>query len=436
MEKEQNLLKKIKSKKSIIGVIGLGYVGLPLVIEFARKGFTVYGFDVDERKIEMLNKGKSYIRHIDLKELKGKKFTPTSDFTLLKNVDCIIICVPTPLNKYREPDMTYVFNTAKTISKNMRKGQLIVLESTTYPGTTDEDLRKILEESGLKAGEDFYLAFSPEREDPNNPKFKTSQIPKVVGGINKESLETAKALYDQIVEKTVPVSSTKVAEATKLLENIYRAVNIALVNELKILFDRMGIDIWEVIEAAKTKPFGFQAFYPGPGIGGHCIPVDPFYLTWKAREYDFSTRFIELAGEINISMPYYVVQKTIEALNERGKSIKGAKVLILGMAYKKDVDDMRESPSLVLYELFEKKGAIVDYNDPYIPEIPPLRKYDIHKKSKPLTKTVLSSYDCVVIATDHSDYDGDFIARNSKLIIDTRNLIKNTEKYKDKVVKA
>jgi UDP-N-acetyl-D-glucosamine dehydrogenase len=432
----KEFIKKISNKKAVIGVIGLGYVGLPLVIEFAKRGFCVFGFDIDEKKIEMLNKGKSYIKHINLGELKGKRFTPTSDFSKLREVDCIIICVPTPLNRYREPDMTFVFNTAKTISKNMRKGQLIVLESTTYPGTTDEDMRKILEESGLKAGIDFYLAFSPEREDPNNPNFKTNQIPKVVGGFNKESLEVAKALYDQIVQKTVPVSSTKVAEATKLLENIYRAVNIALVNELKILFDRMGIDIWEVIEAAKTKPFGFQAFYPGPGIGGHCIPVDPFYLTWKAREYDFSTRFIELAGEINISMPYYVVQRAIEALNERGKSIKGAKVLILGMAYKKDVDDMRESPSLVLYELFEKKGAIVDYNDPYFPEIPKLRKYDIHKKSVSLTKATLQQYDCVIIATDHSEYDGDFIARNAKLVIDTRNLIKNYEKYKDKVVRA
>lgn len=432
----REFIKKIKNKKAIVGVIGLGYVGLPLVIEFAKKGFTVFGFDIDENKIEMLKKNKSYIKHIDLKELKGKNFTPTNDFKRLKEADCIIICVPTPLNKYREPDMTYVFNTAKTISQNLRCGQLVVLESTTYPGTTDEDVRRILEESGLKAGKDFYLAFSPEREDPNNPDFKTKQIPKVVGGFNKESLEVAKTLYDQIVEKTVPVSSTKVAEATKLLENIYRAVNIALVNELKILFDRMGIDIWEVIDAAKTKPFGFQAFYPGPGIGGHCIPVDPFYLTWKAREFDFSTRFIELAGEINISMPYYVVQKTIEALNERGKSIKGAKVLILGMAYKKDVDDMRESPSLVLYELFEKKGAIVDYNDPFFPEIPKLRKYDIHKKSVSLTKSNLQKYDCVVIATDHSEYDGDFIARNSKLVVDTRNLIKNFEKYKGKVVRA
>ncbi len=433
-----DLKQKIVKKQAVVGIIGLGYVGLPLVIEFASKGFKVIGFDIDDKKVKKLREGESYINHIESEKIKkiSKKFEPTTDFSRLKEVDCIIICVPTPLNKYREPDMTYVFNTAKAISKNMKKGQLIVLESTTYPGTTDEDVRKILEESGFIACNDFFLAFSPEREDPNNPHYKTSQIPKVVGGIDQESLEVAKALYDQILEKTVPVSSTKVAEATKLLENIYRAVNIALVNELKVLFDRMGIDIWEVIDAAKTKPFGFQAFYPGPGIGGHCIPVDPFYLTWKAREYDFSTRFIELAGEINISMPYYVVQKAVDALNARGKSIKDAKVLILGMAYKKDVDDMRESPSLVLYDLFEKKGAKVDYNDPYIPEIPPLRKYDLHKKSVALTEKNLKKYDCVVIATDHSEYNSDFIAKNAKLIIDTRNLIKDRQKYKDKVVWA
>ncbi len=432
------LSEKIKKKRAVVGVIGLGYVGLPLVIEFAKKGFKVVGFDIDEKKVQTLKSGKSYIKHIKEDDIRSilKSFEPTTDFSKISEVDAIIICVPTPLNKYREPDMSYVFKTAKEISKYLQRGQLVVLESTTYPGTTEEDLRCILEESGLKAGDDFYLAFSPEREDPNNPNFKTSQIPKVVGGYNRESLEVARALYDQIVDKTVPVSSTRVAEATKLLENIYRAVNIALVNELKVLFDRMGIDVWEVIDAAKTKPFGFQAFYPGPGIGGHCIPVDPFYLTWKAREYDFSTRFIELAGEINISMPYYVVQKTIEALNERGKSIKGAKILILGMAYKKDVDDMRESPSLVLYKLFEEKGAKVDYNDPYIPEIPPLRKYDIHKKSVSLTKNNLKKYDCVIIATDHSEYKPDVIAGEANLVIDTRNLIKDREKYKNKVIWA
>jgi len=351
-------------------------------------------------------------------------------------VNCFILCVPTPLNKNREPDMTYVFNTTKTVAQYLRKGQLIVLESTTYPGTTDEDMREILEKTGLKAGEDFYLAYSPEREDPNNRDFTTSTIPKVVGGYTKQCLEAAKTLYDSIVVKTVSVSSTKVAEATKLLENIYRAVNIALVNELKLLFDRMGIDIWEVIEAAKTKPFGFQAFYPGPGLGGHCIPIDPFYLTWKAREYDFHTRFIELAGEINTNMPYYVVQKTMEALNEKGKSVNGAKILILGLAYKKDVDDPRESPSFRLIELLEEKGAIVDYNDPYILQAPKMRKHKVNKESVPLTKEKLVQYDCVIIATDHAVYDPDFIVGNSKLVVDTRNLVKNYRDYPENVKRA
>lgn len=421
-----DLLEKIKAKTAMVGIIGLGYVGLPLVIEFCNAGFRVIGFDVDEEKVKVLKQGKSYIRHIPEEKIRQclDTFTPTSDFSRLSEVDCIIICVPTPLNKYREPDMTYVFNTGRTIAKYLRPGQLVVLESTTYPGTTDEDLRRILEESGLVAGKDFYLAFSPEREDPGNKEFSTAEIPKVVGGINQESLEVAKALYDQVMKRTVPVSSTRVAEAVKLLENIYRAVNIALVNELKLLFDRMGIDIWEVIEAAKTKPFGFQAFYPGPGIGGHCIPVDPFYLTWKAREYDFHTRFIELAGEINAQMPYYVVQKTMEALNEAGKSVKGARVLVLGVAYKKDVDDMRESPSLKIMELLEEKGAFVDYNDPYIPEIPKLRKYSFRKKSVPLTPENLRVYDCVIIATDHSLYDAQMLLEHAQLIVDTRNLIR------------
>ena len=377
-------------------------------------------------KKESLNLGVKYF----------SSFTPTTDFSRLSEVDCIIICVPTPLNKYREPDMSYVFNTTKTIAKYLRKGQLVVLESTTYPGTTDEDMRVILEDTGLKAGDDFYLAFSPEREDPNNKDFSTSTIPKVVGGYTENCLEVAKALYDTIVVKTVSVSSTRAAEATKLLENIYRAVNIALINEMKMLFDRMGIDIWEVIEAAKTKPFGFQAFYPGPGLGGHCIPIDPFYLTWKAREYDFHTRFIELAGEINTYMPYYVVQKTIDALNERGKPIKGAKVLILGLAYKKDVDDARESPSLILIELLQEKGAYVDYNDPYIPKPPEMRKHKIDRESIPLTPENLAIYDCIIISTDHSIYDPQFILKYSQLIIDTRNLIKDGKNHSGKLVRA
>ncbi|MCZ7621554.1 UDP-N-acetyl-D-glucosamine 6-dehydrogenase [Candidatus Kuenenia stuttgartiensis] len=432
------LIEKIKSKKSHIGIIGLGYVGLPLVIEFCKAGFQVTGFDIDPEKVTLLHQGKSYIKHISSSLLTPhfSQFTPTTDFSQLLAMDCIIICVPTPLNKYREPDMSYVFNTTKTIAGNLRKGQLIVLESTTYPGTTDEDMRPMLEESGLKTGEDFYLAFSPEREDPNNKDFSTRTIPKVVGGYTKNCLTVAQALYDSVVVKTVPVSSTRVAEATKLLENIYRSVNIALVNELKMLFDRMGIDVWEVIEAAKTKPFGFQAFYPGPGLGGHCIPIDPFYLTWKAREYEFSTRFIELAGEINTNMPYYVVQKTVEALNENGKSIKGAKILILGLSYKKDIDDTRESPSLKIMDLLGEKDAHVDYNDPYIPVIPKTRKYSFNNCSVPLHAETLAKYDAVVIATEHADYDPDFILKNSQLIVDTRNLIKNHTNHSDKVKRA
>jgi UDP-N-acetyl-D-glucosamine dehydrogenase len=421
-----SLIERIKTKQAKVGVIGLGYVGLPLVIEFSRAGYPVTGFDVDQEKVKILKQGKSYIKHIDSARIAqcGPSFTPTSDFSKLSDMDCIVICVPTPLNKYREPDMSYVFNTTETVAKYLRKGQLISLESTTYPGTTDEDMRAMLEKTGLRAGRDFHLAFSPEREDPNNRDFSTSTIPKVVGGYTPACLDAAKALYDSIVIKTVPVSSTKAAEATKLLENIYRAVNIAMVNELKMLFDRMGIDIWEVIEAAKTKPFGFQAFYPGPGLGGHCIPIDPFYLTWKAREYEFATRFIELAGEINTHMPYYVVQKTVDTLNQKGISIKGAKVLVLGIAYKKNVDDMRESPSFKLMELFMGKGAVVDYNDPHIPRIPKLRHYSFDMSSTPLTGENLSRYDAVVIATDHSDYDYQWIHSHAKLIIDTRNAMK------------
>lgn len=435
------LLKKIKSKKASIGIIGLGYVGLPLVKEFNRAGFKVKGFDVDHEKVNMLNSGKSYIKHISSENIKRLvmtgRFNATSDFSRLKGADCIIICVPTPLNEHREPDLSYVFNTTGVIAKYLRKGQLVVLESTTYPGTTDEDMKAILEKTGLKAGKDFYLAYSPEREDPGNKNFVTSSIPKVVGGYTRNCLRTAKALYDSVIIRTVPVSSTKVAEATKLLENIYRAVNIALVNEMKILFDKMGMDIWEVIEASKTKPFGFQAFYPGPGLGGHCIPIDPFYLTWKAREYGFPTRFIELAGEINTSMPLYVVSKVLDSLNERGKSIKGSKILILGLAYKKDVDDIRESPSLQLIELLKDKGALVDYNDPYVPKTPKLRHYNFRMASVPLTEKNLRKYDCVLISTDHSAYKYDFIAKHARLIIDTRNAMKQVSGVKaNKIVKA
>ncbi len=434
-----DLGKKIEEKTAKVGVIGLGYVGLPLVMAFEKQGFNVIGFDLDEKKVVSLNEGKSYIKHIPSEHTaalrKNNRFHATKDFSLLRDVDCIIICVPTPLNKQREPDLSYVFNTTKTIAQYLQKGQLISLESTTYPGTTDEDMRAILEKTGMKAGKDFYLAFSPEREDPNNKDFTTSTIPKVVGGYTADCLKYANALYSAIVEKTVPVSSTKVAESAKLLENIYRAVNIALVNELKILFDRMGIDVCEVIEAAKTKPFGFQAFYPGPGLGGHCIPIDPFYLTWKAREYDFNTKFIELAGEINTSMPYYVIGKVIHALNARGKSIKSSKILLLGLAYKKDIDDVRESPSLKLIELLMEHGADVDYNDPYVPQTHKMRMYDLKKSSVPLTKESLKQYDCVLISTDHSSYDYEFLVQNAALIVDARNA---TSKIKNKgnVVRA
>ncbi len=435
----RDLLSKIKNHSAVVGVIGLGYVGLPLVIEFARAGFRVIGFDLDSEKVKVLSSGRSYIKHIPSKDIKHtiqeNHFTPTTDFSLLRDTDCILICVPTPLNEHREPDLTYVISTTETIARYLRKDQLVVLESTTYPGTTDEEMRPILESTGLKAGKDFYLAYSPEREDPNNRNFSTRTIPKVVGGFTKRCLKVANALYGEIIETTVPVSSTKVAEATKLLENIYRAVNIAMVNELKILFDRMGIDVWEVIEASKTKPFGFQAFYPGPGLGGHCIPIDPFYLTWKAREYDFSTRFIELAGEINTSMPYFVVEKVIEGLNGQGKSIKGAKILILGLAYKKDIDDIRESPSLKLIELLKGRGANVQYNDPYVPRIKKTRKYNFRMKSVPLTPERLQSFDCVLISTDHSCYDYEFIVKHSSLVIDTRNATKGI-RAEGKIIKA
>ncbi len=434
-----NLLKQIETKSAHIGVIGLGYVGLPLVLEFCKAGFPVTGFDVDPAKIKTLKKGKSYIKHID-SELVARcssLLSPTTDFSKLSGADCIIICVPTPLNKNREPDMTYVFNTTRTIAQYLRKGQLIVLESTTYPGTTDEDMRLILEETGLKAGEDFYLAYSPEREDPNNKDFSTSTIPKVVGGYTEKCLAAAKALYDTIVVKTVPVSSTKVAEATKLLENIYRSVNIALVNELKMLFDKMGIDVWEVIAAAKTKPFGFQAFYPGPGLGGHCIPIDPFYLTWKAREYDFSTRFIELAGEINTGMPHYVVQKAGWILNETGKSLKDSRILILGMAYKQDVDDQRESPSLRIIRILREHGAEVCYNDPHVPVCRGHRSYpEIDMKSVELTEETLNNADMALLLTDHSAYDYAFIEKHARCILDTRNAFERNGIKSGKIHKA
>ncbi len=417
------LKEKILSRRAEVGVIGLGYVGLPLIIEFVKAGFNVTGFDIDKSKVDSLKAGRSYIKHISGDSIKEilPKFEPTTEFLKLSGMDAVVICVPTPLNKNREPDMSYVFSTAESVAKYLRKGQVISLESTTYPGTTDEDVRAILEKGGLKAGKDFYLAFSPEREDPNNKDFKTRTIPKVVGGYNPESLEVAKALYDQIVERTVPVSSTRVAEATKILENTFRAVNIALVNELKITFMKMGIDIWEVIEAAKTKPFGFMPFYPGPGLGGHCIPIDPFYLTWKAREYGVSTRFIELAGEINTAMPDFVVQRVMEALNESGKPLKGAKVLMLGLAYKANVDDYRESPSFPLMEKLEEKGATVSYNDPYIPQIGMTREFAKYGGRK--SAAITDDFDVILIATAHEDYRSVDFSKFKCAIVDTRNLL-------------
>lgn len=424
---------RIASRTARIGVIGLGYVGLPLVIAFCRAGFSVTGFDVDAEKVEMLSHGQSYIRHIDLGSLDQdalQNFVPTTDFSLLRDMDCIIVCVPTPLNRYREPDMSYVFNTSVSIAENLRAGQLVVLESTTYPGTTDGEMREILEQSGLKAGSDFLLAFSPEREDPNNKDFSLNMVPKVVGGYSPACLSAAQSLYETIIDRTVPVSSTRVAEASKLLENIYRSVNIALVNELKVLFDRMGIDIWEVIEAARTKPFGFQAFYPGPGLGGHCIPIDPFYLTWKAREFECHTRFIELAGEINTSMPDYVIGKVMQALNDAGKPVKGARILILGLAYKANVDDDRESPSYRLMDKLEELGGVVSFNDPYIPVIRPTREYAKYagRRSAPVS----GDYDLLLIATAHDEYRGLDLLSFGIPVVDARNLIseKNALCYK------
>lgn len=433
------LAELIKSKKAKIGIIGMGYVGLPLARLFSCRGFKVIGFDIDKQKVVQLNAGKSYIKHIpskNIQEMRRINFSATTEFKKLKEMDAIIICVPTPLTHMKDPDISFIVNTAEVIAENLRKGQLIILESTTYPGTTDEVVLPILEKTGLKFGRDFYLAFSPEREDPGNPVYSTEKIPKVVGGVNSVSGELASSLYEAVVNKVVSVSSARVAESAKLLENIYRCINIALVNELKMLFDRMNIDIWEVIKAASTKPFGFTPFYPGPGLGGHCIPIDPFYLSWKARQYDMPTRFIELAGEINTLMPYYVVNKTIEALNEREKSVKGAKILILGLAYKKNVDDMRESPSIRLIELFQDKGAKVIYNDPYIPKFPHLRQHNITMKSSPLTSVLLKKQDVVVIATDHSDYNYKWIVQHSRLVIDSRNATSGINQYRQKIIQA
>lgn len=435
------LLEKIASRKAKVAIIGLGYVGLPLVLSFSESGFDSLGLDIDPKKIESLKRGESYINHISSerigKSIQNGKLRVSADFSLLKEQNCIIICVPTPLTTSREPDLTFVVNTAESIREFLKKGQLVILESTTYPGTTEEVVKTILEKSGLKAGEGFFLAYSPEREDPNNKHFTTKNIPKIVGGYTSKCLELANTLYSQVIEKTVAVSGTRVAEAAKILENIYRSVNIALVNELKMLFDRMGIDIWEVIEAASTKPFGFTPFYPGPGLGGHCIPIDPFYLTWKARQYELPTRFIELAGEINTYMPYYVVGKVMDALNDRGRSLKNARVLVLGLAYKKDVDDKRESPSLKIIELLQEKGALVDYNDPHVPSFAGMRNYpDLAMSSVTLTEESLRSYNCVVISTNHSAYDYQWIVDHSPLVIDARNATRDVTRFRERIIKA
>ncbi|HMK23245.1 MAG TPA: nucleotide sugar dehydrogenase [Terriglobales bacterium] len=435
------LKSKIESRQARVGVIGMGYVGLPLALLYTEQKLKVTGFDIDQRKVDTLNAGRSYIFRITPEEIGAARaggLTATSDYSQLSDMDAIIICVPTPLNEYHEPDLSYITNTGHSIAPHLRPGQLVVLESTTYPGTTEEVLVPILEsenKAGLRAARpgktsdhDFYVAFSPEREDPGNTSVARRDIPKVVGGLDSQASELAAELYGQIFRRVVRVSSPAAAEMTKLLENIYRCVNIALVNELKLLSLRMGLDIWEVIEAASTKPFGFQPFYPGPGLGGHCIPVDPFYLSWKAKEWDFRTRFIELAGEINIGMPYHVIASVVGALNRRKKSLNGSKVLVLGVAYKRDIDDLRESPSLTIIELLQKEGAQVSYHDPYFPSIGRGRKYDLQMKCASLDD--VGNYDCVLIVTDHSDYDYARIVREAQLVVDTRNATKGIQSEK------
>ena len=433
-------MKEIIVENMVVGIFGLGYVGLPLSLTFCRAGFRVVGFDIDPEKIAELNAGRSYIQHIGsegvVQALKENLFRSTTDFSELRHCDALIVCVPTPLTNSRDPDLSFVESTAQAIAPHLRKGQLFCLESTTYPGTTAEVIRPILESSGLIAGKDFYLAYSPEREDPGNKNFSTSTIPKLVGGYTEECTRVAVALYGAALTEVVPVQSCDIAEAAKLLENIYRSVNIALVNELKVLLTRMDIDVWEVINAAKTKPFGFAAFYPGPGLGGHCIPIDPFYLSWRARQFGLNTRFIELAGEINTAMPEYVVSRVAEALNEESKPIRGSQILILGLSYKKDVDDLRESPSITLIELLQERGANVSYNDPYFPQIPPMREHRVDIQFLPLNEKNLSSSDLVLIATDHSQYDYEMIAKHAKVIVDTRNALSSQQEISASIWKA
>ncbi len=435
------LQSRIEAGEAVVGVVGLGYVGLPLVLTFGRAGIRVIGFDVDDSKILDLHAGRSYLKHIPSEQIaklcEKDIFLATSSFSKVAECDAILLCVPTPLTKHREPDMIYIEGTARSIAPHLREGQIVVLESTTYPGTSDELLRHHLEAgSGLTAGVDFHLAYSPEREDPGNSSFDTQRIPKLVGGLTDECQKAAVSLYEMALDKVVPVSSMRVAEMTKLFENVFRSVNIALVNELKMLCDRMDVDVWEVIEAASTKPFGFMPFHPGPGLGGHCIPVDPFYLTWKAREFELSTRFIELAGEINTYMPRYVLTRTVEALNCFGKPLREANVLILGVAYKKDVDDVRESPAMKIIELLQDRGADVTYHDPFIEKIPPMRKHDIDLSSVELTDDVLRDCDVAIVVTDHGNVDYQRVANLAPLIVDTRGVMRHVDAPAIKIVTA
>ena len=419
------LIAKLKNKTACIGIVGMGYVGLPLMLRFSEVGYPVIGIDIDADKVAKLNRGESYIQHIPGKFIaaaRARGFHATCDFAEARTADALIICVPTPLNRYREPDLSFVINTVEALAPHFRAGQILSLESTTYPGTTDEELRPRIEARNLKVGKDVFLVFSPEREDPANPDFETKTIPKICGGQTPDCLEVGLVLYGQVIDRVVPVSSTQAAEMTKLLENIHRAVNIGLVNEMKIIADRMGIDIHEVIRAAATKPFGFVPYYPGPGLGGHCIPIDPFYLTWKARAYGLHTRFIELAGEVNRSMPEWVIGKIADALNERGRAIKGSRMLVLGIAYKKNVDDMRESPAVMLMETLRAKGADIAYCDPHVPVFPKMREHRFDLKSVALTPEALASYDCVVLATDHDVFDYTLIKTHAVMIIDTRGV--------------
>jgi UDP-N-acetyl-D-glucosamine dehydrogenase len=435
------LMAKLEARTARVGVVGLGYVGLPLALTFREHGWPVLGLDIDQDKISRLAAGASYLRHIPAERIarsrEGERpFEATTDFDQVAKCDAIVICVPTPLTREREPDMSYIVHTTEAIAPYLRPGHLVVLESTTWPGTTDEVVRPILERGGLKAGRDFFLAFSPEREDPGNPKFETRTIPKVVGGHTPQCLAHAVKLYEGAIDKVVPVSSTQAAELSKLFENIFRCVNIALVNELKQLCHRMDLDVHEVIDAAATKPFGFMPFHPGPGLGGHCIPIDPFYLTWKAREFDFSTRFIELAGEINTNMPYYVVQRTLEAMSRRGRALSGSHVLVVGLAYKKNVDDVRESPSFRVIELLQKQGATVSYHDPYVPKTHRMRHHDVQLQSRELTEAELRGVDAAIILTDHDVIDYARLVRHVPLVIDTRNATKDVPERDAKVVPA